>query len=271
MTNRYQDKLAERKARLEAQADKASAESKSTYKRAKGLASAIPFGQPILVGHHSEKRDRNYRGRIHNTFGKAFALQDKAAHYADRAARVGTGGISSDDPDAIEKLRAELAALEVTQDRMKKANKAIRMNHTPEAQLAALVAQGYSEVDAQDLLKPDFCKRVGFPSYRLSNNNANMRRISDRIKVLEAASMRSDKEETGAGYTYREDTEDNRVMFLFPGKPDEKVREVLKRHAFKWSPSRPGQPWVRQLNNSGLYHASEVRKALDAMSAEAAG
>ena len=25
--------------------------------------SVIPFGQPILIGHHSEKRDRNYRRR----------------------------------------------------------------------------------------------------------------------------------------------------------------------------------------------------------------
>lgn len=49
------------------------------------MASVIPFGQPILIGHPSEQRDRNYRDKIHNTFGKAFAMQDKAAYYEDKA------------------------------------------------------------------------------------------------------------------------------------------------------------------------------------------
>ena len=53
------------------------------------MASAIPFGQPILVGHHSEGRDRRYRDRIHNTFGKAFATMDKADYYEERPPRSG--------------------------------------------------------------------------------------------------------------------------------------------------------------------------------------
>jgi len=35
-------------------------ESNFLYKKAKEMASMIPLGQPILVGHHSEKGDRNY-------------------------------------------------------------------------------------------------------------------------------------------------------------------------------------------------------------------
>ena len=42
---------------------------------ARDMASIIPFGQPILVGHHSEKRDRNYRGRIHKKFERSFEAQ----------------------------------------------------------------------------------------------------------------------------------------------------------------------------------------------------
>ncbi len=49
------------------------------------MAQAIPFGQPILVGHHSEKRDRRYRGRIENHFCVSAELQDKSAYYAARA------------------------------------------------------------------------------------------------------------------------------------------------------------------------------------------
>ena len=40
------------------------------------MADGIPFGQPILVGHHSEQRDRNYRERIRNHFDKARLKSD---------------------------------------------------------------------------------------------------------------------------------------------------------------------------------------------------
>jgi hypothetical protein len=259
--NSYEEKQAARKARYEERAASAATESQQTYQRAKSMAGSIPFGQPILVGHHSETRDRNFRGRIHNTFGKAFALQDKASHYEQKAASVGTGGISSDDPDAIQKLRTELENLEQSQERMKAANKIIRTHKTVEAQVAALIADGFTEAQAAEMVKPDFCGCVGFPSYALSNNNANIRRVKLRIAELEKLAQRESKQEEGKGYTYREDTDENRVMFIFEGKPAADVREVLKRHAFKWSPSRGA--WVRQLNNAGLYAAKCVRESLD--------
>ena len=91
-----------------------------------------------------------------------------------------------------------------------------------------------------------------------------MRRIEQRIKVLEASQERTSTEAAGNGYTYREDADENRVMFIFEGKPDEATRELLKANGFKWSPSREGQPWVRHWNNAGVYHARLVREGLDA-------
>nr|BCT99718.1 ArdC protein [uncultured bacterium] len=254
--NAYEARIAAKRERYEERASKAQDESRAIYSRARKMAEVIPFGQPILVGHHSEGRDRNYRNRIHNTFGKAFAAQDKAEHYAQKAATVGTGGISSDDPDAVKKLRAELASAEKSQELMKAANKAIRANKTPETQTAALVALGFTEAQAVEAIKPDFARRVGFPAYALSNNNANMARIKGRIAELEKRSQRADVEQAGDGFTYREDTTENRVMFIFDGKPDEATRAILKREAFKWSPSRGA--WVRQLNNAGIWAGKQV-------------
>ena len=71
--------------RAEILAEKADRRSDELYNSAKDMASVIPFGQPILVGHHSEKRDRNYRAKIDAKFGKAFAEQDKAAYYTNKA------------------------------------------------------------------------------------------------------------------------------------------------------------------------------------------
>jgi hypothetical protein len=42
-----------------------------------------------------------------------------------------------------------------------------------------------SEAQAAEILKPDDCGRVGFASYFLSNNNAEICRIKHRVAELE--------------------------------------------------------------------------------------
>jgi hypothetical protein len=124
--NNYEAKLEARRTRYEELAEKKAAESDSLFNRAHKMADVIPFGQPILVGHHSEKRDRNYRNRISGTMDKACATAKVANHYAQKAASVGTGGISSDDPEAVVKLREELSQLESLQAKMTTGNKIVR-------------------------------------------------------------------------------------------------------------------------------------------------
>ena len=271
MSNSYEDKQAARRERFEDLAVKNKERSAAHYEASRRATEHIPMGQPILVGHHSEGMHRAALKRSHSAMDKSCEAQSKADYYARKAAGVGSGGISSDDPEAIAKLRAELASMQASQDKMKAANKAIRTNKTPEKQIAALVALGLSEGNAAKLLGKDFAGRVGFPNYALSNNNANMRRVELRIKELESNQERQAKEEAGKGYTYREDTDENRVMFIFEGKPDEATRQLLKTNGFKWSPSRDGKPWVRHLNNAGLWHAKMVREKLDADQAEPQG
>src|SRR3546814_8527809 len=136
------------------------------------MGEAIPFGQPILVGHYSEGRDRNYRQRIHNTYGKAFDLEKRADHYAQEAAAVGYGGISSDDPDAIQKLMHQVEQLTANQERMKKSNQVIRKHKdNPEGQHNDFLVLGYSKDSAQKLLTPEFAGRVSFPCSAFTNNN----------------------------------------------------------------------------------------------------
>ena len=261
--NNYEARVEARRQRLADRADRLNREGNAALERSRKMADVIPFGQPILVGHHSEKRDRNYRERIHNTTGKGFALLKEAKEAAHRAESVGTGGVSSDDPEAVSKLSAQLADCEDSQVRMKAANAVIRRHKTDDARIVALVGLGFSAVLAADTVKPDCCNRVGFPAYALQNNSSNMRRIRLRIEQLKAATKRLGVETVGDGYTYREDTEENRVMFVFDGKPDEATRAILKSHAFKWSPSRGA--WVRQLTNSGIYAAKCVKQAFSAM------
>lgn len=97
---------------------------------------------------------------------------------------VGTGGISSDDPNALEKLKEKLDKLKKQQERMKAANAAIRMKDSAKGD-AKLSELGYTPDQIKALREPDFCGRVGYPTYELSNNNANIRRVQKRVEELE--------------------------------------------------------------------------------------
>nr|WP_244215269.1 DUF3560 domain-containing protein [Pedobacter miscanthi] len=70
-----------------AQAAKNEKEAGQLYSSASDMASVIPMAQPILVGHHSEKRDRRYRQKIHDKMGSSVEKQKKAAIMPKRPKR----------------------------------------------------------------------------------------------------------------------------------------------------------------------------------------
>lgn len=261
--NSYEEKQEARRQRYLERAEKARLEGNAKHEQAHQMASVIPFGQPIHVGHYSEGRDRRYRERIHNLFGNAFAAMEKADYYKEKASAVGLGGISSDDPDAIEKLSKKLEGLKESHELMKKVNRVIRQGKKDLTRINGLIALGFSEMEAEKLVQPDFCGRVGFPAYALANNNANMHRIQQRIDELERVQNSQDKTIETELYVYRESASENRVMFEFEGKPSLEVRNVLKRHGFKWSPRRLA--WVRYLNGNGIFAAKLVIEQLNAI------
>lgn len=260
-----------RKERYENRAEKARGQADSHHKASRQAVEHIPFGQPILVGHHSERGHRSAIKRAHGHMDKFCEELNKVKHYESKAANVGTGGISSDDPDALDKLRAKLDGMQVSHEHMKKINAAWRKAGKP----APSDGEGWAKVAEWAGVELESLRSVRetlarfpyynapFPSYSLTNNNANMKRVKDRIEELEAASEYEDKEQEFEDFTYRECTYENRVMFIFNGKPSEEARRVLKSAGFKWSPKRDGKPWVRQLNNAGLYQAKVVMEKLN--------
>lgn len=264
--NAYEAKQEARRQKFRLKATSAAEQSNRHIQSARDKSDLIPMGQPILVGHHSEKRDRNFRNSIDRDMRRGLEADDKAKHYQAKAESVGKGGVSSDDPDAVKKLQAKLENAQSIQEQMKKANAVIRKhkNEGQEAQIKALMdAVGYNEMQARDILGPDFCGRYGFPSYALSNNNANIKRLKKRIEALSVETEST--EVSGDGYTCREDAEENRIFFEFPGKPSADVRSVLKSYSFKWSPARGA--WVRKLTNNARAAAKAARKEIDGLAA----
>lgn len=261
----YATRQEARRDRLENAADRARSESASRFKRARGALDGIEPGQPILVGHHSERRHRRALEKHDTNMRAAIDADERAKDLAGRAAGVGTGGISSDDPEALVKLREKLAGMEAEQTRMKQANQVIRkwLKKDRARCIAELVKQGFTESLAGKLLEPDFCGRIGFADYQTKNNNANMRRVRERIEHLTRLAANTEEGEQARSKcgTVVYQIGDNRVQIVFPGKPKPEIRERLKAAGFRWAPSAGA--WQRHLNNAGKYHAGEFIKWFD--------
>lgn len=170
--------------------------------------------------------------------------------------------IKSGDQDAIERLEEKMQSLKEMQERMKAANKAIRMKDVEKGD-EELLNMGYSEEQIRNLREPDWCGVVGYPPYALQNNNANIHRIEARLKQLKEAKEKGTQETEYKLFKVVENTEIMRLQIIFDGKPAAEVRSVLKKHGFRWAPSQG--VWQRMLNPSGKYALKQVKDALEAM------
>lgn len=227
--NRYEDRIEDRRERLETAADKAANRAEQAWSRSRKATEGIPLGQPILVGHHSEKRHRRDVDRSARAADKALEEQRTAAELRSRAFSTGGGGVSADDPEAIQKLRDKLATMEAKRERIKAHNKKHR-----------------GTADA-------------FPAYVLSNLGANIRRVEQRIEDLTRERREPDREPIVTdAYTIEEDREANRVLVTFADRLTKEQAQDLKRQGFRWSRSRGA--WSRQRSASAWYWAEATCK-----------
>jgi protein-L-isoaspartate O-methyltransferase len=72
--------------RLEDLSERRANEADRAHKAVHAIADGIPFGQPILVGHHSERRARKDAERIENGMRKAVDCWKAAEYWKERAA-----------------------------------------------------------------------------------------------------------------------------------------------------------------------------------------
>jgi len=98
--------------------------------------------------------------------------------------------------------------------------------------------------------------------FYLTNNNANMRRVEDRIKELEIkdqkANTTGEKEFLFDGYKVVYNYEADRIQVIHNTKPAPEIITECKRNGFKWSP-RFGA-WQRNLNANGIWAAERLLK-----------
>lgn len=176
----------------------------------------------------------------------------------DKIRSTGMGGISSDDPDAIPKLEARLKALEAFQTTMKAVNAYHRKHKTLDG-CPDLTPEQIEELKAK-MAKDWHTQPKPYSSWELSNNNAEIRRVRQRIETLVR------QRETGYigwefdGGEVEVNQEMNRLQILFDDKPDEEIRTALKSNGFRWAPSAGA--WQRQLNDNAIRAADYVKAIL---------
>jgi hypothetical protein len=180
------------------------------------------------------------RSRVIAQDERAVESLQKARSMAGRAVGIESqlaGAIYSDDPDAIEQLRARLAKLEAERDRVKAYNATCRKG-----------ARDISILDENQQREILGCARIGsvflgkggaFPGYHLTNLSGNIARNRARLEQLErqqrAAADKLQREEMGAAA---------REAFLNGG--------MLTVHADQDPKPEPGGPTVR-------YHPGAAR------------
>lgn len=93
------------------------------------------------------------------------------------------GGISADDDLAVEKLTKKLEGLESQQATMKAVNAYFRKHKTLDG-CPELTPEQAEKLKADMAQSWHLDKSKPYPAYLLSNNNANIRRVRQRIEEL---------------------------------------------------------------------------------------
>jgi len=271
MRNKHGEEIQRRREYYLAKAEHHEAESDRAYLEGRRLAEQVPLGQPILVDHHSAPRMRAHQARVQRLADKALEHQRKAEYYRQKAAAVGTGGISSADPDTVQKLKDKIAALERDREHMKAANKAWKMavrmgvNDLPPDEVPEEAAREIAEKVGLPVgvfllnaitWKPKYSWEKGpYSGWPLKNLGANIRRYQKRLADLERRQKEEAPTEPARIGEVEVKYDDGRILLVFPDKPSAEVRARLKKAAFRWAPSRSA--WVRK-DTDNARHAAQV-------------
>ena len=92
-----------------------------------------------------------------------------------------------------------------------------------------------------------------FPSFSLSNNGAEIRRLKKRIESLKATVRDETTRTAFDGGFIVDNAEENRLQIIFDSKPALPVREALKGRGFHWSPNN--RAWQRKRSHDATYCA----------------
>lgn len=240
----YAEKKAAKQARYEELAQKNHELANQQFEQAIKMGEVIPFGQPILVGHHSEKADRSYRKKIDRKMEQSFETNDKAKHYDSKVNSMEHNrAISRDDPEAVTKLKAKIEKEKETHKAAKNKRKDFRDR---------------KEELIKELGDREYHSKYYLLEAYMTGATAEIKRCEKRIAEIEALEKIDDIDETINGIHL--ETSEARLRIDFGYKPDEDTRTQLKRNGFRWSPYN--QVWQSYINQRNIDFARKLLSEL---------
>lgn len=269
----YDERQAAKRERLAAASSKLRAQGEAEADSARTFFAGLQ-GQPILIGHHSERSDRNRRAKQSAKWDRGHRKQIAADELERRAQSIGNGGVASDDPNAVPQLEAKLARINQERDDIKAVNRIVR-KHCPknmpgptwpeprQAIIDDLEAAGYGDY-ATKAVTIEFTGRVGFASFELSNRTANARRIQQRIDDLNQMneSEAIEGEWEGDNWQMWVDYDAGRIFLEIDGRlTRESFSKIRSQGGFNWS--RRDQRYVRKITPNALRAITRLAENLD--------
>jgi len=261
----YAEKQALKLDRYNELSQKAEHKSETAFNQSSKITENIPFGQPILVGHHSEGHHRTVLKRSDNLMRKSIEEQGKAEYYKKKVENIKNPSfISSDDNEAVIKIKDKIIGLEKSLTMVKDLNSKLRKFKTYKNAVIEVNKLSNDNPDKKGLLSmlaqskyyampPD---RINAYYFNTTSNTAEIKRLNDRIKELDKIKNMPDVEETINNVTIKTDKEENRIRLLFPGIPSPEIRQKLKQNGFRWSPFN--KCWQRQISDYALRLAKDI-------------
>lgn len=211
-------------------ADKAAARSDARFASVRRLADSIPLGQPILVGHHSERRARKDADRIHTGMGKAVELAKLADSHEAKATGLEAQlerSVFSDDADAIEQLERRIKEHEETAAKINAVNRAWRKGGRDE--VARLFGDRLADTAAETMKQ---CPWLRSP-LDATSDRAAIRRDRERIEQIKRESAKRAEAEAAPGGVVVKQAGDFAVV-TFAEKPERDVLDALRAAGFRW-------------------------------------
>jgi hypothetical protein len=158
----------------------------------------------------------------------------------------------------LERYTRELDSCKKAQELMKTCNAIIRKAKGANC-VNQLIEAGLKESHAIELQKPDWCGRMGFAQFNLTNNLAKIKALEFKVanfsqKVENIESKRED-EMSFKGGKFVINHEADRYQFIHDSKPSQEIIGMFKKNGFKWSPRFTA--WQRQITTNG-YNASKI-------------
>jgi hypothetical protein len=220
----------------------------ASFATAHNIVSRIPLGQPILVGHHSEKRHRAALDRMASNMDRGVESTRMAETHRSKAANIEHAldrSIFSDDRNAIEALQARITARRAECDRIVTLNKAIRKEFK-----AGLRAGWMDRIGATDDEKKAIVRNVTygsrrdpmFPSYVTANKRNLIRADEQRLKDIERRAASMAEAEAAGGVSIKIVGDGAYAVVTFAEKPDRAILDALRSAFFHWS----GGSWSGQ-------------------------